>query len=241
MGFECVIHYYESTGNGEYNKEELKTKSLKIGTPYEDVSLSVLAAKLIAQLARKNMLITNIDIFEFEKKKISFKETDSGIVIKNRKFNFDDTDLIASSLNQENLEENVNKQNLMPQQSNINIAPPKTTKKALKYEIFNLKNPDHPNLINEFKTKKMAFTNGKSYPIYQELNDPSNFFSINYETIDDNGILRIVNDKFFQPVIKLTNNFEDDVSVEPVETDSSFNSFRDTVKYLKEDQVVLRR
>lgn len=74
MGFECVIHYYESTGNGEYNKEELKTKSLKIGTPYEDVSLSVLAAKLIAQLARKNMLITNIDILNLKRRKYLLKK-----------------------------------------------------------------------------------------------------------------------------------------------------------------------
>lgn len=44
----------------------------------------------MAQLARRNILITDVEIYEFTKKKLSFKEADDGILIKNKKFKFDD-------------------------------------------------------------------------------------------------------------------------------------------------------
>lgn len=90
MGFELTYRYHEEISKGEYNKEELKSKTIKVGSPYDDISLDVLAGKVMAQLARRNILVVDVEIFEFTKKKISFKETSDGILIKNKKFSFDD-------------------------------------------------------------------------------------------------------------------------------------------------------
>lgn len=61
-----------------------------MGTPTEEVPLEQAAGKIMAQLARRNILITDVEIYEFTKKKLSYKEADDGILIKNKKFRFDD-------------------------------------------------------------------------------------------------------------------------------------------------------
>lgn len=249
MGYECILHYHEYV-NGEYNKEETKTKSIKIGSPYDDVSLEILAAKLIAQLARKNMLITNIDIFEFEKKKLSYRETPDGIVIKNRKFSFDDTDMLANSLNVVSIENNIPSQisevsvpktevpvisktdlTSPPITPNMNIAPP--ISRPIKYEIFNI---DDSEVAKEFRQKKMNFTPGKKYPIYKESPDLKKSYGMLYETIDDQNVKRNVSDKFFAPIVRLMGDFEEDRGNV---VDNS--GFRDTVNYIKEDILHLRK
>lgn len=44
----------------------------------------------MAQFARRNILVTDVEIFEYTKKKLSFREADDGIVIGRKKFKFDD-------------------------------------------------------------------------------------------------------------------------------------------------------
>src|SRR5690606_33375022 len=94
LGFEITLKFHEEISKGEYNKDELKTKTTKVGGPLEDVPIEVLAGKVIAQLARRNILVVDVEIYEITKKKISFKETSDGILIKNKKFRFDDGALI---------------------------------------------------------------------------------------------------------------------------------------------------
>lgn len=96
MGFEITYKYYEEVSKGEYNKEEVKSKTVKVGSPYDDISLEILAGKVMAQLARRNILVTEVEIYEFAKKKISFKEASDGILIKNKKFSFDDGAVMKS-------------------------------------------------------------------------------------------------------------------------------------------------
>ena len=88
MGFECVYHYHERV-DGEYNKEETKTFKKKVGDPLDDVPLEKLAAAIMAQLARRDIWIVDVDVFEISKKEVSFKEAKGGIVLKNKKFLFD--------------------------------------------------------------------------------------------------------------------------------------------------------
>ena len=87
MGYELVFYFHKEISKGEYNKEEVKKKSVKVGSPYEEVPLETVAGKIIAQLARRNILVVDVDIFELTKKKLSYKETSDGILIKNKKFN----------------------------------------------------------------------------------------------------------------------------------------------------------
>ena len=101
LGFEITLKFHEEISKGEYNKDELKTKTTKVGGPLEDVPIEVLAGKVIAQLARRNILVVDVEIHEITKKKISFKETADGILIKNKKFRFDDGALITTSVESE--------------------------------------------------------------------------------------------------------------------------------------------
>jgi len=89
MGYEVIYHYKESTDKSGIYKDEILKKNIKIGKINEEVSLEFLANKIISQLARRNILIVDVEIYEYAKKRIRFKESDSGIIIKNKKFNFD--------------------------------------------------------------------------------------------------------------------------------------------------------
>ena len=88
MGFECCYYYHEKV-DGDYNREETKTFRKKVGDPFDEVPLEKLAASIIAQMARRDIWIVNVEIFELSKKQVSFKESKGGIVIKNKKFSFD--------------------------------------------------------------------------------------------------------------------------------------------------------
>lgn len=82
MGYEITFHYKEN--------EESKVKTINVGTPNEEISLELVAGKVFAQLARRNILVTDVEINEFTKKAVRYKEVDDGIIIKNKKFKFDD-------------------------------------------------------------------------------------------------------------------------------------------------------
>ena len=88
MGYELIFHYKEAESPGVY-KDEIKNKSYKIGKVTEDVGLDVLAGKILAQLARRSILIVDVEIYEYAKKKLNYRETNDGIVLKNKKFSFD--------------------------------------------------------------------------------------------------------------------------------------------------------
>lgn len=101
MGYEVVYYYHEEVERGEYNKEETKEGFVIVGEAHEDVELDYLAGKVMALLARRSILVTNLEINEFKKKSVTFRETKDGIVIKNRKFKFDD----GSTLRGESIED----------------------------------------------------------------------------------------------------------------------------------------
>lgn len=101
MGYEVVYYYHEEIERGEYNKEETKEGFVIVGEAHEDVELDYLAGKVMALLARRSILVTSLEISEFKKKNVTFREAKDGIIIKNRKFKFDD----GSTLKGESLEE----------------------------------------------------------------------------------------------------------------------------------------
>ena len=195
MGFEITYHYKQSSDiPGEY-VDEILTKTSKIGKYDEDVSLEVLAGKIMAQLARRNILIVDIEIFEYTKKKISYKENENGILIKNKKFSFDsgavisseaeDDDEIAKILEDEVLLDKIKK--IIKPESSDEIEKPKVNlcqknkidKKALRLEIYD------PELMTKAKVEQKGykFTVGKKYPIFLEKSLGAGL--LNYLTKDD--------------------------------------------------------
>jgi hypothetical protein len=189
MGYEVVFSYKEATGNpGEYS-EEVKKKTAKIGKTTEDVPLDALAGKLMSQLARRNILIVDVEIYEYAKKKISYREAADGIVIKNKKFGFGSGSVVEVSGFCDDAEDD-DKEDFKPMPSPskeladrscplVNKAQPRS-RRPVRHEIY------EPEPLSEFKAKQkgLRFTVGKRYPIYSE---ESLGTSVVYNTTDDAG------------------------------------------------------
>jgi len=195
MGFE-ITYFYKEAGDspGTYN-EEVLSKTTKIGKFEEEISLDFLAGKIISQLARRNILIVDIEIFEFTKKKVGYKETPTGIFIKNKKFSFDSGALVSSEVvEDEDLSEILQNQDLLEKlkktlninsnsQNFKNICPPRNNadnKKFLRQEVYD------PEITTKVKVEQRGykFTVGKRYPIYEEKSSAG---MLKYLTKDDSG------------------------------------------------------
>lgn len=195
MGYEVIFHYKESSGSPGTYGDEVKTKSYKIGKVTEDVSLDSLAAKIMSQLARRNILITDVEIYEYAKKKLKYRETSDGIVLKNKKFSFDAGNVVVT---EEFEDEEEFKPLPAPSKeladrscplSNVNLAP-KTSRKAIRHEIFE----PEPLALHKARQKGLSFTVGKKYPIFSESSLGT---TVVYKTVDDKGKELDVSSEYF--------------------------------------------
>jgi len=206
MGYEVVYKFHDKLPDGSYNYEESKTFKKKVGDPFEDISLEQLASAIMAQLARRDIWIIGVEAFEFAKKQINFKETKGGIVLKNKKFLFDNGCSIASVVEEElneqsckstisgnsgkypheiqsNLREQSNSQN---QQNLIGKRRP----------IDNCTFLPELNQIPEIKQKNFKLTVEKQYPVYEKKMSMTGEF---YLVVDDAGKSQFVPGEYFVP------------------------------------------
>lgn len=226
MGFELIFSYQEEIEKGKYD-EEVKTKQIKVGSPYDEVPLELAASKIFAQLARRNILVTDVKVYELTKKQVSYKEVDDGFLIKNRKFKFDDGPSVVSSeedtesprdklatilaenpllLQQLSKITEPNKEQYIPSVNLVNVPQPdvKQFGRPIKEEIF-----DPPKeLLIEAQKRGIAFTVGKKYKIYSEKVAPG---GVIYVALDDNNQKRSINSIHFNCPIKLDGPFEDQI------------------------------
>ena len=230
MGYELCFHYHEEVSKGEYDRETLHKKNVTIGSPTDDIPLGAVASRIMAQLARRNILVVDVEIYEYTKKKLSFKETSDGILIKNRKYSFDDgvnlscvevpdepaVDPSVGHLmsNQQSLQQLLSallagNQNLVAQgivpaaaakDSKPNLAVIPAPSKYLRKEIFN---PLEKAMIADCKKRGMNFTVGNLYPIINERLAPVAQAGMMYTTIDDEGKRFNLSDKFFTPTVNM--------------------------------------
>lgn len=216
MGFE-IIFYYKSKGS-----ENIESKTMKIGTPEEEVSLEAVAGKIFAQLARRNILVTDVEIYEFTKKRLNYKETSDGILIKNRKFKFDDGGHIVAAeepveQDRESLEKlleaiannpdlaGILQRKVKEKETSTSTSdlphlarlPHESIKKdkILRKEIFN---PPQW-LLTEAIKRGIKFTIGKQYPILSEK-VVNTAVGIDYTTINNDGEKQILSSLHFIPV-----------------------------------------
>jgi hypothetical protein len=91
MGYEVkyIFHPRKEDGSG-YDTEVRQDKSVKVGKPFDDTPLEKCAAAILAQLARRDVWVVDVEVSELVKKPISFKESadGKGIVLKNKRFSF---------------------------------------------------------------------------------------------------------------------------------------------------------
>ena len=187
MGYSVLYRYYERLPNGDYNREDIKEMKRKVGDPLDDTTLEELASKILAQMARRDIFVQDVEIFEYEKKKIIFKETAGGIVLKNKKFALD---TIGHSLESKEITSVQPIQNTHVQKSNgsgIPVPEELQNKVPIRVEVYD---PEQDML--KAGLIKGRFTPGKKYPIFSELKDPREATAgkelpILYVTIDDSG------------------------------------------------------
>lgn len=208
MGYECHFKYHERI-DGEYNKEEIKILKKKIGDPFEEVSMQKLAASVMAQLARRDIWIVDVEIYELTKKQITFKETKGGVVIKNRKFLFDGQEediasIIVEATHQENQMNVTGEAARQFIRQTENQHPHNTVQPAVdpatRRPIGQLVFAPEPQQIPEIKQKNLKFTVDNKYSVYERKSSPLGDVLL---VIDDTGRQQTISDKFFVPVPQL--------------------------------------
>lgn len=237
MSYSVTFHYREEIQKGVYSEEE-KIKTIKVGSYDEDVPLEVVAGKIFAQLARRNILVVDVEIFEFIKNKLNYREASDGIVIKNKKFKFDDGVGVSASESSDESQDTA-KQLLEILASNPELAdilrgggrpsptresslvstppqafPPRSLphEKVVREKVLRSEIFDPPNwLLQEARKRGLKFTVGKQYPILREKVNPNPGAGIDYTTINDMGEKQILAGLHFNPIpVQLTGNFVND-------------------------------
>jgi hypothetical protein len=215
VGFECRFNYHEKV-DGEYNKDEIKNFSRKIGDPLEDVALERLAAAIMGQYARRDIWILSVEVFEISKKPVSFKETKGGIVLKNKKFMFDhngDTSIVAVeeiSPKQETQMTNLygspelvgmqssdtvgGQQSLSAAAQHTNLIQHRPNRRPIDIVVF----APEPQQLFEAKKKGLKFTVDKKYQVFEKRMSPSGIGEL-YTLNDDLNREQRVSDIYFVP------------------------------------------
>lgn len=202
MGFELVFKYHEKKDTG-YDTAEQKTFKKKCGEAYEDVSLEKLALLVMGQLARRDIWIVDVEINEFVKKTINFRETKGGIVIKNKKFTLDNK--LEASVVVEDCPSNDLDSDKKVQVANVNITK-NTTKTIYPHEVtsrdLTKKKPiaqmvfaPEPQQVRE--VSKYKLTVDKKYLIYEKKTSTTG--GELYVILDDSQREITISDKYFVP------------------------------------------
>lgn len=209
MGYEVTYKYHpkQEDGNG-YNTDEVKELTKKVGKAFDDMPPEKLAAVVMSQLARRDIWIIDVEIFEFIRKKISFKESKDGrgVVIKNKKFSLDAAAcLIEEDLFSEDVEKNSVSQATKEEQG---LQPHEIVAQRKKQVVKNVTpqgNPQSwlafdpmPQMLPEIQSQGLRFTPDKKYPVYGRREHPSGSeLGILISTINDLEEAVEVNDKYF--------------------------------------------
>lgn len=98
MSFEVNYLYYDKIEDSfEYDKENPKSFKKVYGKLDDEYSHEKLIAHINSQYARRDIFVYDTEIYEFQRKKVSFKQIKDGFVLKNKKYNL-------KNVSEENLE-----------------------------------------------------------------------------------------------------------------------------------------
>ena len=206
MGYEVVYHYHEKI-DGKYNTEEVKFLKKKIGDPFEEVEPEKLAATILGQLARRDIWVVDVEVFELKRKQLSFKEIEGGIKINNRKYKLgENTSLIIQEEAEEIPTTSAQVPSVIVKNPNVQphelINPPKVNR-PIRHLIYQ---PNDRQIITIGRRYKL--TVDKTYAVFSEkqkkINGPTGPTIQNIVSVDDDLGNRIeVVDDYFVPVPRL--------------------------------------
>ncbi len=188
MGFEVTYRYHERLEEGGYDKAETKELKRKVGDPFEDVQLEKLASLIMGQLARRDIWVTDVEIYELKKQKVSFRETKGGIIVKNKKFILDaeNNNITCQDIQEVPVVPPQQQMALVPQNGVVaphnalalNQQQASGPKRPIKFVVVDDTgaiqdgNGDRVPVIMAIKRAGLQFRPGQRYPVYQELDDP---------------------------------------------------------------------
>lgn len=209
MAFEIVFKYYECLEDEiDYDKSKVLTYTKNLGDIFEDVSLEMLASMVFTQLARRDIFVFDLEIFELVKKKISYKQSKNNILIKNKKFGFSGETIVVQEIEQPNLlscKQESEVDNNMAQLKQVfsavtapvyAVPAPVVPSKSLKDSRPIRKMIFVPSDTSYLKGKPLRFTPNKVYSVYREKL-ANNGIGMILCTIDDMGREVEVTDEYF--------------------------------------------
>ena len=197
MGYEAIFHYHpaKETGGYDYDVREKFTK--KIGK-MDDVPIEKINSLVMKQLARRDIMVFDVEIYEFVRRKVQFKITKTGVSIKNKKVEWDGND---DSMEVESIDDLIEAPVFkMVNQETVNAPmtlPPKTQPLPIRFEYFTADKI----VLSGLNRSGKFFTYNKRYPIFEERVSPrqaaitnqytpygnSGIEPIEYRTVDDTG------------------------------------------------------
>jgi hypothetical protein len=212
MGYSIKLHYHPGKKEGlGFDSEHREVLEKKVGKPFEETGLEQLAAVVIAQMARRDVFIFDVEIEEYVRRPVSFKQSKDGkgIVLKGKKFSIDETArLIVEEIKEEQPEPQSNGRELaitqetdqLYMQPNRSITPSRqeiavsvNQKKVLYWVFF------EPYIYQkEAESKKLKFKPEKRYPVHQVIPHPTGNLSKQQIVVtDDLGRAVKIDEKFF--------------------------------------------
>lgn len=192
MGYELTYHFHEKK-DGSYNKEEVKTIKKKVGEPFEDIPLEKVAAAIMAQMARRDIFVINVDICELSKKQVSFKETDGGILIKNKKFSFDQSTVFVEMVEQPAI---TNLEPAIQPHQKISSKPPQKSNISQKSSLGKM--TFLPELRDMNAVRNYHLTPEKDYSIFEKVKSKTGIGQ-DYKILNDLGKEITISENYFVP------------------------------------------
>lgn len=90
MGFEVRFSYYDKKAEGPgYDESVEKTITKRVGKADEETPLEKVAGVITAQYARRDIWIKDVEVFQFTRRKVPFKEVRGGVSLDRQRFMFD--------------------------------------------------------------------------------------------------------------------------------------------------------
>lgn len=104
MGYEVKYTFHPRKSGGGYDTETREEKVVKVGRPFDETPLENLAASIMAEMARRDIWVVDVQVVELVRKEIRFKECEDGkgIMLRNKRFSFNEA---AQMVAQEIVEE----------------------------------------------------------------------------------------------------------------------------------------
>jgi len=217
MGYQVIFNFHKRKEAG-YDMESTNKLTKKVGKDDEDTPLEQVVMLIKSQLARRDILVTDVEVFEFVKKKVKFKEIKGGFVIKDKKFLMDQIQGVPVSSEDSDVpelppgmhpHEVMQRQHFMPQFQNATpqqLQQPPTPLKQMPTTEAGVPMPLHPQRFEVFDPDPVQqarlgnkhLTPGKKYGIYREWSEgipPLNITK--YLIKDDRGMEVSISAEYF--------------------------------------------